>query len=107
MVPTRSGFLAKADWGRAYGRMSDIVHGHNPFADRAQPLELANEVADLATRLINLLNQHWITLPDDAGGVVAQMLASPDGTDGPYATVMTYTFTPDPEAEPGESTFSE
>lgn len=94
MVPLADGFLAKADWGRAYGRMSDIVHGHNPFADRAQPNELAIEVADLAGRLIKLLNQHWISLPDGAGGVVAQMVASSDGTGGPDATVATYVFTP-------------
>lgn len=98
MVPISDGFLAKSDWGRAYGRMSDIMHGHNPFADRAEPSFLAKEVADLAARLIKLLNQHWIFLPDGAGGVVAQLMSSPDGTGGPDSTVATYFFAPAPDA---------
>ncbi len=54
--------LSENEWGRAFGRVSDLLHADNPYA---RPIDIPTEhaaLADIERRLTGLLAQHLMLL---------------------------------------------
>lgn len=58
------GYLREAEWGRAFGTTSELLHQANPFLPPRDAAEAGNALRNLLDRILVLLRQHVLTLSD-------------------------------------------
>jgi len=89
-------FLRKADWGREYGFLSELVHAWSPYDPPRDVTADVTRLQNLFDRVETLLRQHVITLAGyrdaylgqldlDKGEVVVASLKRPPGWTPPNA----------------------
>lgn len=76
LVPTE-GALTEANWEREWGRLSALLHAHNPFREHVQFADSKELVTRVASEIVLLMTHHSIHLADRDGMLVGQI--SPEG----------------------------
>lgn len=58
------GYLTEAEWGPAYGFLSDLLHAKNPYRNTVRATrdlgQIYQRLADLYGRIVVLTGHHWI-----------------------------------------------
>jgi hypothetical protein len=54
--------LAESEWGRAFGRVSDLLHAGNPYAPAIDIATEHAELSDIERRLTGLLTKHLMVV---------------------------------------------
>jgi hypothetical protein len=57
-------YLREADWGRAYGDSSAVLHAANPYAPTRDMETVLDALRNWTKKIIALLNHHQVTLVD-------------------------------------------
>jgi hypothetical protein len=60
--PIESGYLTEDAWGHAFGMTSELVHATSPYRKLSKPAEIKKSLADLASTIRTLLNEHYVVL---------------------------------------------
>jgi hypothetical protein len=79
LEPVDRPYVRENEWGREFGRTSALLHSRNPLEPARDITVAANELRDLAQRLITLLDHHEIHLADRESMVVAGMQTKETG----------------------------
>jgi hypothetical protein len=66
--------LAESEWGRAFGRVSDLLHADNPYAAPVNYSAQRVALADIERRLSGLLSQHLMLMAGANHMIMGQIL---------------------------------
>jgi hypothetical protein len=80
--------LAEGEWGRAFGRVSDLLHANNPYAPSIDLVAEHAALVEIECRLTGLLTKHFMVvaganhmlmgqLSDDEVSVITMIRAAP------------------------------
>ena len=62
MLPVTDGYLTEAEWGKAYGWTSNILHARNPLSDSFDGHGSCERLEALARKVRTLLTEHRVHL---------------------------------------------
>jgi len=82
IFPVTEGYLLEAEWGKAFGWTSNILHSRNPLSGPFDVNESRERLEALARKVRTLLTEHRVHL--SGGGVM--VLAKLDRGDGVVST---------------------